>query len=223
MTLINHNHITVRVAYIQISWPAILRYDTFVHDFYYSHLLAIVKTYKLEEGFQDNKIHGTNMGPTWVLSAPDGPHDGPMNLAISVLSGAACECDNWKQNMIEMLAVSRYNTIRLQWGLRRVHRYLTLCMHTLAWFRHMDYGHLPIERDVISQPWHILSYATCSWYGACMASEKSGKEIKFHFALYNSNDLFCTQTYNVPVNSVIIFFWCLHCTTHHQNRNLSRW
>ena len=24
------------------------------------------------------------MGPTWVLSAPDGPHDGPMNLAIRV-------------------------------------------------------------------------------------------------------------------------------------------
>ena len=22
------------------------------------------------------------MGPTWVLSAPDGPHIGPMNLAI---------------------------------------------------------------------------------------------------------------------------------------------
>ena len=22
------------------------------------------------------------MGPTWVLSAPDGPHVGPMNLAI---------------------------------------------------------------------------------------------------------------------------------------------
>ena len=24
------------------------------------------------------------MGPTWVLSAPDGPHVGPMNLAIGV-------------------------------------------------------------------------------------------------------------------------------------------
>ena len=24
----------------------------------------------------------TNMGPTWVLSAPDGPHIGPMNLII---------------------------------------------------------------------------------------------------------------------------------------------
>ena len=30
----------------------------------------------------DYKVHGTNMGPTWVLSAPDGPHVGPMNLAI---------------------------------------------------------------------------------------------------------------------------------------------
>ena len=30
----------------------------------------------------DNKVHGANMGPTWVISAPDGPHVGPMNLAI---------------------------------------------------------------------------------------------------------------------------------------------
>ena len=30
----------------------------------------------------DCKIHGDNMGPTWVLSAPDGPHVGPMNFAI---------------------------------------------------------------------------------------------------------------------------------------------
>ena len=30
----------------------------------------------------DTKIRGANMGPTWVLSAPEGPHVGPMNLAI---------------------------------------------------------------------------------------------------------------------------------------------
>ena len=30
----------------------------------------------------DSKIPGANMGPTWVLSAPDGPHVGLMNLAI---------------------------------------------------------------------------------------------------------------------------------------------
>ena len=33
-------------------------------------------------GVSDSKVHGANMGPTWVLSAPDGPHVGPMNLAI---------------------------------------------------------------------------------------------------------------------------------------------
>ena len=30
----------------------------------------------------DSKVHGVNMGPIWVLSAPDGPHVGPMNLVI---------------------------------------------------------------------------------------------------------------------------------------------
>ena len=30
----------------------------------------------------DSKVHGTNMGPTWVLSVSDGPHVGPMNLGV---------------------------------------------------------------------------------------------------------------------------------------------
>ena len=30
----------------------------------------------------DGKVHVANMGPTWVLPAPDGPNVGPMNLAI---------------------------------------------------------------------------------------------------------------------------------------------
>ena len=30
----------------------------------------------------DIKVHGANIGPTWVLSAPDGRHVGPMNFAI---------------------------------------------------------------------------------------------------------------------------------------------
>ena len=34
----------------------------------------------------DNKFRGANIGPTWVLSAPDGPHVGPMNLAIRVIN-----------------------------------------------------------------------------------------------------------------------------------------
>ena len=34
--------------------------------------------------YTDSKVHGSNMGPTWVLSAPDGPHVGPMDLTIMV-------------------------------------------------------------------------------------------------------------------------------------------
>ena len=30
----------------------------------------------------DSKVHGAIMGPTLVLSPPDGPHVGPMSLAI---------------------------------------------------------------------------------------------------------------------------------------------
>ena len=30
----------------------------------------------------DSKVHEANMGPTWVMSAPDGSHVGPINLAI---------------------------------------------------------------------------------------------------------------------------------------------
>ena len=33
----------------------------------------------------DNKVHGADMGPTWVLLGPDGPHIGPMNLAIKAI------------------------------------------------------------------------------------------------------------------------------------------
>ena len=33
----------------------------------------------------NSKVHGANMGPSWVLSALDGPHVGPINLAIKVV------------------------------------------------------------------------------------------------------------------------------------------
>ena len=35
--------------------------------------------------YPESKVHGANMGPTWVLLASDGPHVGPMKLAIRVL------------------------------------------------------------------------------------------------------------------------------------------
>ena len=40
----------------------------------------------LNQWCPDSKVHGTNMGPTWVLSAPDGPHVGPINIAIRMVN-----------------------------------------------------------------------------------------------------------------------------------------
>ena len=48
----------------------------------YEHFLPFPKW----KDIPDSKVHGANMGPIWVLSAPDGPHFGPMNLAIRDMS-----------------------------------------------------------------------------------------------------------------------------------------
>ena len=53
---------------------------------YYVIMLNLPKYYLKERVtlvmLPDSKVHGANMGPTWVLLAPGGPHVGPMNLAI---------------------------------------------------------------------------------------------------------------------------------------------
>ena len=42
----------------------------------------LMRHYEPDREIPDSKIHGANMGPTWVLLAPDGPHVGPMHFAI---------------------------------------------------------------------------------------------------------------------------------------------
>ena len=49
-------------------------------DGFVAHLSCLLET------VPDNKVHGANMGPTWVLSAPERPHVGPMNHAIRGIS-----------------------------------------------------------------------------------------------------------------------------------------
>ena len=41
-----------------------------------------------QEQFLYNKGHRPNMGPNWVLSAPFGPHVGPINLVIMEVNPA---------------------------------------------------------------------------------------------------------------------------------------
>ena len=44
--------------------------------------LTIRNMREVLEPIPDSKVNGATMGPTCVLSPPDGPHVGPMNLAI---------------------------------------------------------------------------------------------------------------------------------------------
>ena len=57
----------------------------------------------------DSKVHGTNMGPTWVLSAPDGPHVGPMKLAIR-------EVPLFHQPQIKKLDALKHESLFMAWS-----------------------------------------------------------------------------------------------------------
>ena len=52
----------------------------------------------IPEYVPDSKVHVANMGPTWVLSAPAGPHVGPMDLAIRAFT---CQCHDGNPIFIE--------------------------------------------------------------------------------------------------------------------------
>ena len=47
----------------------------------------------------DSKVHGVNMEPTWVLSAPGGPHVGLINLAIWVIRLESALNTNFPQSL----------------------------------------------------------------------------------------------------------------------------
>ena len=65
----------------------------------------------------DSKVHGANMGPTWVLSAPGGPHVGPMNLAIRDVSLAVTSAGGFIVMQLLLICginISIYNSF--QWN-----------------------------------------------------------------------------------------------------------
>ena len=65
----------------------------------------------------DSKVHGGNMGPTWVQSAPDGPHVGPHELCYQ---GPLLSTDNrWFFN--QFLSVTGVWYVRLQMFHNRVY------------------------------------------------------------------------------------------------------
>ena len=58
--------------------------ESILKDSFVSNWRQLVPFIETPISFPDSKVHGSNMGTTWVLSAPDGSHVGPMNLATRV-------------------------------------------------------------------------------------------------------------------------------------------
>ena len=58
----------------------------FITPFLFTCLIMMTSQWFDRYPIPDSKFHGANMGATWVLPAPDGPHVGPMNLAMGDIS-----------------------------------------------------------------------------------------------------------------------------------------
>ena len=90
-TLVKHVPLQVRGCFC-IWWqnfkplPKIVRYNACW--IYRMCEVAVISVFilrseiRLLENTPDSKPHRVNMRPTWILSAPAGPHVGPMNLAL---------------------------------------------------------------------------------------------------------------------------------------------
>ena len=67
---------TLLVSLLKGLWPQ-MQYEFIRRS---THNFTGINDHKMVT--PDNKVHVANMEPSWVLSAPGGPHVGRMNLAI---------------------------------------------------------------------------------------------------------------------------------------------
>ena len=111
----------------------------------------------------DSKVHRDNTGPTWVLSAPDGPHAGPKNLVIRYVyiklkllkQTDLCyrvyficpprECDDCLSHMIFIMRRSIFVWIHLQYW----------------WMNHSHTGYKPSPMNVHMVPIRIMMHIPC--------------------------------------------------------------
>ena len=86
--------INVRLMYSNISHLISYLMKMFIEHhhiwLWQRQLKCIPNTIVMVRRLVSQRVHGVNMGPTWVLLAPDGPHVGPMNLAIRGALLCAC-------------------------------------------------------------------------------------------------------------------------------------
>ena len=113
----------------------------------------------------DSKVHGANMGPTWVLSAPDGPHVGPMNLAIR---------DSYSHRQGYHYDFKTWEDCPYYWPSTQGIQQLCWCLCCLVWqslwtnswvaseMRHLN-------ADGTSLQWHMVHFC-CVFFWYCLNS-----------------------------------------------------
>ena len=77
-----------QLRFVPISMITCTRH-IFANDIYIYINFQIRQTMCHPTQFLDSKVHGANMGPTWVLLAPVGPHVGPVTLLSGLIHPVA--------------------------------------------------------------------------------------------------------------------------------------
>ena len=93
-----HPNFLMQIYYSMMLWYYRLQHIIrwfFLFLYIFISPVTILTMKLCTETITESKVHGANMGPTSVLSAPDGPHVGPMNLAIRVVILTTSHC--WRQ------------------------------------------------------------------------------------------------------------------------------
>ena len=151
----------------------------------------------------DSKVHGANMGPNWVLSAPDGPHVGPINLVIRVViyQNHLTPCATHSQNQPHALKLQCFYMIHIISGAIIFHP--ECCpydkpRHISQQYPHM---HCPVRLDHITLLWlnfwwptRAVNYQYVFDFGPC--------------ATYSLNSPSC---FKAPVLLHDLYhFWCYY-------------
>ena len=142
--VLNHSVLHVSVTYtcgigtyITLVTRCRTSLNQWQHSFQIKVVLTMIKSLatasnRCTDTCPDSKVHMAHMGPTWVVSAPGGPHVGTMNLAIRValhaetyLTTASFE----KLAVVTLAATKRYICVWIQMKLLVCMYYWCVCMY----------------------------------------------------------------------------------------------
>ena len=109
------------------------------------------------------RFMGPTLGPTWVLSAPDGPHVGPMNLAIRDVSQTDF-IDNIPTDALIFIMTSWHETLS---------ELLAICVGNPP----VTVG-FPLQRHTNMERWLVIGVSiTSSWTNGQIAGDSKRNDV----------------------------------------------